>query len=177
MPASVHRAAVALLAFSAVSITGCFTLAKQAFVEARGAQGEVLSISELHETALGRCQGLEFTPATTTAGPRICPAEVLRAYDRSANQLVARLKPLYPGGAPVLRVDTEMLYFQKKGLLGQAILLARIRMHADNQLAVDAIVKVESKAFRAGGEDELARGATEGLRKYLEMHKQRGDRG
>jgi hypothetical protein len=167
---------VSLLSLNALFVTGCFTLAKQAYAEARGAQGEVLPIEERRAPGLARCQGLEFTAATTTVGPRICPREMLGAYDRAVNQLAARLKPLFPGGSPELKVNSEILYLQKKGMLGSALLLVRTKMYSDDQLAADALVRVESEAFRAGGEDDLARAAAEALRKFLERQKSRGER-
>lgn len=167
---------VVLLALSALGTTGCLGMLKQGYSEARGARGEVLPITENFDGPLARMQSIEFTPATTTVGSRICSPELLRAYDRNANQVVARLKPLYPGGTPLLRIDSELLYFQKKGLLGGAMLLARVKLHADDRLVLDALVKVESDAFRAGGEEDLAQGATDALRKFLELRKQRGGR-
>ena len=144
------RLAFVLLLTHALGLTGCFTIAKQAYHEAVGAQGDVLTISEVREPALARFQSVEFTPATTTVGSKLCPAELLRAYDRGMNLCAARLTGLYSGTDPRLTVDSEILYFQKKGLLGGAFTLTRVRMRAAEQLAFDALVRAESEAFRAG---------------------------
>ncbi len=113
-------------------------------------------------------QSVEFTPATTTVGSRICPPEVLRAYDRSANQVAFRLKRSYAGGEPSLKIDSEVLYFQGKGLLSGALLLARVQMHAGDELVGDALVKTESNSFRAGGEGDLAQASLDALARFLE---------
>jgi hypothetical protein len=162
---------VLLLAANTLPLAGCLTVAKQAFEEARGAQGEVLPITQVSETTLARYQSLEFTPATTAAGGRLCPPALLRAYDRAANRLAARLKTYYPGSAPTLTVDSEILYFQAKGLLSGAFMLTRVKMHEHDQLAVDALVKAESAAYSAGDEDDLADAAVHALGKFLKRAK------
>ena len=159
-----------LLAGNVVLSGGCFSLAKQAYEEARGAQAEVLMATDIRSDLLARANGVEFPPATTTAG-RVVPAGILRAYERSVNQAAAKLKAFYPGDPPILKVDSEVLYFQKKGLMSGALLLVRTKMECEGQIAVDAIVKVESNAYRAGGEDDLAQAYAEAVRKFLERQK------
>lgn len=161
-----HSAVLALLA-PMLLLTGCFTVAKQAYYEVRGAQGEVLVIAQPDAAALARAGSLTFTPATTTVGPDLCPGTLLRAYDQSANQLAARLQPQYPGGEPQLAVTSDVQYFQKKGLLSGGLLLARVHMTVANQLAVDALVKAESRSFLVGGEADLARAAVVALGEFL----------
>lgn len=160
-----------LLTTSTLSLTGCFTIAKQAIHEARGAQGELLPVSTVGDSALARCRSIVFTPADTTAGPRLCPPALLREYDAATRKLAARLRPHYPGGAPTLTVDSEILYFQRKGLLSGAFMLTRVRMRADDRLAVDAIIKAESAAYTAGGEDDLADATVDALGRFLRRNR------
>jgi len=160
---------VCLLGVS-LSTTGCFTIAKQAFHEARGAQGDVVPVTELREGALARYRAIEFLPAKTTLGSKLCPPEVLRAYDYCANQVRAELRRLFPGEEPRLTVASEVLYFQKKGLLGGALMLTRVHLREGDQLLADVVVKAESEAFRAGGEDDLASASLNALRRFLESH-------
>ena len=61
---------------------------------------------------------------------------------------------------------------EKKGLLGGAFMLTRVKMQSGGQLAVDALVRAESEAFRAGGENDLARASADALEKFLRKHKQ-----
>ncbi len=163
-----QRVAFILLVANVAWVTGCFTVAKQAFSEVRGAQGEMLPIREMSAAALARYRSVEFTPATTTVGSRICPPELLRAYDRSANQVASRLKRSYAGGEPSLKIDSDVLYFQGKGLLSGALLLARVRMRAGDELVGDALVKTESNSFRAGGEGDLAQASLDAVAWFLE---------
>jgi|GEM_PF-2277336 len=158
-----------LLAVS-LSTTGCFTIAKQAFQEARGAQADVVAVTELRAGTLARYRAIEFLPAKTTVGPKLCPPEVLRAYDYCANQTRAELRRLFPGEEPRLTVASEVLYFQKKGLLGGALMLTRVRLSEGDQLLADVVVKAESESFRAGGEDDLAGASLSALRRFLEGH-------
>jgi hypothetical protein len=152
-------------------LTGCFTLAKQAYAEARGAQADVLIIAGVPDVQLARIAHLQFTPATTTVGSRICPPPVLRAYDRCIQQIEPRLKTLYPGESPALVIASEIAYFQGKGLLGGALMLTRVRMTAGNELVLDALVRAESDSFRAGGESDLANASAQALYRLLDRPK------
>ncbi len=165
-----RRAAVVVLAASWLGTTGCFTIAKQAYHEAVGAKGDVIPITGGPE-GLSRYRSVEFKPATTTVNDRLCPPELRRAYDRCTGQSAAKLGATFPGGDPKLTVASEILYFQKKGLLSGAFMLTRVRMSADTDLIIDALLRAESDAFRAGGEDDLARASCEALRVFLEHGK------
>jgi len=164
----VGAAALLLVATCSLGTTGCFTLAKQAFHEAVGAKGDVITISGGPEE-LSRFRSVDFKAATTTVNDRLCPPELRRAYDRSARQCAAKLAANFTGGEPTLTVASEVLYFQKKGLLSGAFMLTRVRMSAETESVIDAILRAESDAFRAGGEDDLARASCEALRAFLEQ--------
>jgi hypothetical protein len=155
-----------LLAAGLGPLSGCF-VAQQALREVRGAQARVLPIQESGPATMGRFRGIEVLPATTSAGPQICPPELLRAYDRLANQLPRRLQREFPGGPPTLTIESEILYFQGKGLLSGAFMLTRVRMRAEDRLTTDVMVKSESAAFTAGGEEALAGASVEALEKFL----------
>jgi hypothetical protein len=160
------------LATGTLSLTGCFTLAKQAYNEARGAQGDVLPITDAGHLTLQKYRDIQFTPATTTTGSRLCPPALTRAYDRSANQLDARLKSWFPeeGGAPTLTVDSDVLYFQGKGMLSGAFMLTRVKLREGDQPVTEVMVRAESEAFRAGGEDALANASVDALGKFLKRY-------
>lgn len=164
---TVRAVAFLVLAVAAAGAAGCLTIAKQAFHEAVGAQGEFLPIRELSPSALARYRSVEFKPASTTVGDRICPPELLRAYDRSLARLAASLRAEYPGGEPGLVVDSEVLYFQRKGLLGGALMLTRVRLRCAEELVLDGLLRAESDAFRAGGEPDLAQASADALGKLL----------
>lgn len=172
MTARAGSAAALPLAAVALLQTGCFSVLKQGYYEVRGAHGEVLPITPGPELTLTKYQGVEFTPATTTIGDRLCPPALRRAYDGSANQVASRLKPLYPGGPPTLTIDSEIVYFQKKGLFSGGQLLVRVRLRDVDQLVTDVLVRAETQSFREGGEADLARAAVQALQQFLERRKQ-----
>lgn len=170
----VHPISVVGLAAALVPLTGCLTILRQGFQEVRGARAEVLTIDDVPGQPLAGYRSLEFEPATTTAGPRICPPELLEAYDRAANDSQRHLRELFPGGGPALRVGSEILYFQKKGLLSAAQCLTRLRVYGEDRLLVDAIVRAESQAFREGDERALAEASWKAVRRFLRV-KHRGE--
>ena len=147
--------------------TGCTTAAKQALYELRGARGKILWVSPPHRERLARVRAVRFEPVTTSIGPRLCPPSFRSAYDRRAAEKLAELGALYPGGEPELRIEADVLYFQKKGLLSEAQSLTRVRMRDDVGLLADGIVRVESKAFRAGDEEHLAEETVDAICKFL----------
>lgn len=167
-----RHVALLVLAGSAVGSTGCFTVAKQAYREVRGAQGEYLPISEPGAAALAQAGELQFKPATTSVGSRICPPEVLRAYDLAAAREFAAWKTGLAGSGRSLTVESEVMYFQAKNLSGGAIMLTRVRLLADGQLAADGLLKAESHSFRAGGHEDLARVSLEALHRHLQLKRQ-----
>jgi len=160
---------LALLLFP---LAGCRLLIKQSIDEFKGAQGDVLLINELPDSGLMKYSGVEFEPATTTVGDKLAPPRLLRAYDSHAQEQVEELRDVYPGGAPTLRIASEVLYFQKKGLMSAAECMARVRMRDGDTLIVDALVRAESEAFTAAGEDPLAGACIKALAKFLRSWKE-----
>jgi hypothetical protein len=147
--------------------TGCFSVVTRAYYELRGAKGTINFVEPMAVSVPDQCKSIHFEPATTTVGPRLCPPEVQAAYDRDARQLVQDLRQLFPGGAPTLEVSSEIMYFQKKGLFGDAELLVRVRFAEDRQPVGDALVVAGSKAFREGGAAALAEASIKTLGKFL----------
>lgn len=161
------RISLILLACSALWTTGCTTAAKQAFHELRGAKADILFVDKTPQSELDRYQSVELTPVTTTLGDRLCPSSLRRAYDRCARELSGELEDVYTGDEPGLTIDSEIEFFQSKGLLSGALLLVRVKMHAEDRLVGDALVVAESKSFREGGGHDLAEVAVETLGEYL----------
>jgi hypothetical protein len=159
-----------LLATSLLPLAGCIgaaaTVAKQALKEVRGAHADVLPVTDVGRQVLSKYQSIEFTAATTSAG-RLCPTTLLRAYDRSANQLRPQLESAFPGGAPTLTVDSDVLYFQGKGMLSGAFMLTRVQLRDGDRVTGELFVRAESESFHAGGEDALASASVTALGKFL----------
>ncbi len=150
-----------------LSLSGCTTAAKHAFYEVRGAQGSMLYINELQADDVRACQSVRFEPATTTIGPRLCPPAFQHEYDRAAQALTTELYGSFPGGPLALTISSDVLYFQKKGLLSGAQSLVRTRFSVDGRLLADAIVRVESRAFREGDHVALAEETIDTIGKTL----------
>ncbi|MGE0480426.1 MAG: hypothetical protein AB7Q17_08135 [Phycisphaerae bacterium] len=164
-------ATAALLGGLALGLAGCSTLVKQAVSELRGPQAKLLLDPAPTSAAFAAVNAVRFSNATSSLGPRLCPASVAPAYDAAAREAEQALASRFPGGPPELRIDAELIFFQDKGILSAAELIARIRMRDDGRTLADGIVKVESSSFRAGDETALAREAVREIRKYLESQR------
>lgn len=165
------RCALVVMAAALPVTTGCTTAAKQALQEVRGAHADLLFNQDVGKRVLARFEELRFNPPTTTLSTKLCPPRLLRAYERNARELTVELAELYPGGKPLLTIDSEMQFFRKKGLLNRAELLMRVKMHNEQGLIADALVIASSKAFRAGGEEHLTEAALEAIGEFLRKQK------
>ncbi len=155
---------------------GCMTAAKAALHEVRGAHAELLFVSSTLREQVAAFNDVDFAPATTTLGGRLCSPKVLSAFDRNTHDLrqSEKFAAAFPGGEPTLRVDSEVYYYQEKGLLSGALLLVRVKMHGGGQLLTDALVKVESKSFREGDSSALTEAGVEAIGKFLRKQKNAG---
>ncbi|MBU0639558.1 MAG: hypothetical protein KKB50_11890 [Planctomycetes bacterium] len=163
-----------ILIVAPLPLSGCgiSTVAKQAFHEVRGAQAKVRPVRDIASDLLARYQSLRFEPVTATVGEQMCPMQLRRAWDDDAAALTLELSQGgFPGGPPLLAISSEILYFQQKGMLSGAECIARVKMHEDSELVADMIVRAESKAFRAGGEEALAGACIKTLGKFLKEQK------
>jgi hypothetical protein len=147
--------------------TGCSTLVKQAYYEVRGAEAELLWVQQPPPGTFAGAGKVTFAPVTTTVGPLIAPG-LMAAYDAAARQTELVLTSQYAGGGAPLRIETDVIYFQRKGLLSGALFLARLRLDLDGAAAGDALLKVESKAYSAGDEEALAQAALKVVREYFQ---------
>lgn len=166
----------AMLALTAMVLlgnaVGCTTIAKQAFEEARGADGEYFS-EQLHPPAwLRPYRSVSFAPATAAIGRNLTPGDALAAYDTAARDVAREeIAEDYPGGEPSLTVQTEFLICQKKGILGSAVCVARTQLISEGRTLSDGIVLVQSKSFRAGDSEALGAETAKALVKYLYENK------
>ena len=164
--------AALLLSGLALLQTGCFTVLFQGYHEARGALGDVLFNEPNKPDGLRPYQAVAFDGLTTELNRDLCPPDVKRAYDVALTTQARELKDVYPGGAPALRVTSQAVYFQKKSLLGAAMLLVRVRFYEGERPVLDCVVRVESEAFSAGGEHSLSEAAVKTLGKLLRQVKE-----
>jgi len=156
-----------LLTVGVLPLSGCLSAVKHGFYEVRGAKGAIQFVERLVPGDLERYRSVRFEPATTTIGPKLCPPEVITAYDRAALQWCADMRDRFPGREPALRIATDVVYFQRKGLFGDAQLLARLKFTEAERPVGDALVVVGSKAFREGSGEALAETAIKTIGKYL----------
>lgn len=162
--------AVGLLTSSALLLatqTGCFTLIKQAFYEVRGAKSDIRQNTTTTRAELQPYEHIEFAPVTTELTDQICPRRLLFHYDEFAANQQPDFYLAFPGDPPALSGHSEILYYAPKGILGAAIMITRFRLYDGEREVGDLVVITESKSFRAGDEDDMARSAAHGLGKYL----------
>jgi hypothetical protein len=175
---TIRRAATAfglLATASLIAGGGCTTMAKQALHEVRGAKADVSFVQDVAEHALAKYQSVRFERASSDVG-QVCPPTLLQAWDLHAAEEQTRLAKYFPGGAPTLRVESEIFFFKEKGLFGYAECLARVRMRENDTVMADLIVQALSKSFRAGDENALAEAAIQRIARFLkEQKKVEGD--
>lgn len=161
-----------LLALFLTPLAGCGvgSAAKQVLYEVRGAKTEVMLISAFQADTLTPYKAVSFDQATTTVGTKLCPPKLLSSYNEFAAAAPGELTEVYPGGSPALRVSSEIIYFQPKGLFSGALCLIRVKMRdsSDGHTVVDAMVLTESKSFRASGSNNIAESSVKGLSGFLE---------
>lgn len=149
---------VGLLCVAATLCGGCFRVARQGLSEIVGARGELLAVRELGSDVREQVRRLRFEPATTTLTAALCPPKLLAAIDEGYAREAADWAEDYGGsGTRTLRVATDILFYEEKGLLDSAELLARVKVYDSGSLAGDTLVRVTSSSFRAGGKHALGR--------------------
>ncbi|MEP0846542.1 MAG: hypothetical protein HRF50_06930 [Phycisphaerae bacterium] len=170
---AVRLAAITALIGLAAASAGCRTAIKQAFSEVKGAQGEFILVQDVAPTALSPYNSFSFDAAITSAGPRICPPDLLSPYNEAARKLEqdGDLIDLYPGGPPVIRIQTEFLYSQKKGFFSAAEALARVKFLGEAGVVADGIVRAESESFLRGDNSALAEACVRAIRNFLTTRK------
>lgn len=161
---------VPLLLLSGVALvagSGCSSVVKQVIAEGRGAKAELMPLRTVAARELTGYQAVSFSPARTELPPSLCPPRLLSEYDREAARRVEKLGPHFPGGEPALAIDTDVLYFQEKSFFGSAECLARVKLRSGGGVVVDALVRAESRSFRAGDEEGLAKACVRALCDFL----------
>jgi hypothetical protein len=123
-------------------------------------------VDEVPPGELTRFQAVSLEPPAN-ATPVICTDRLEREYRQALADAETELRESYPGGGAELRIKSEMLYFQKKGLFSAAQFLTRVRFFEGDRALGDAMVVAESGAFTAGGESALAQAASKALVKHL----------
>lgn len=154
---------LAITLLSMVSSTGCFTAAKQALAEVRGAQASVEPIST---AARGSAAAVHFRPARTEAGGAAV-ASAAAAFDAAARQVEQEINA-GAGTGDAVEVDTKILYFRERGLFGTGLLLAHVQaMQRSGSPVLDAFVRVETKSFRAGDLADMAEAMAKDTARFL----------
>lgn len=158
----------AIVCLMTPALTGCVRLAKQGLHEVMGARGKLMLNNDVEPGVLKRYGRVTFARVETTLIEDNCPRELLDAYDQAYRDVSKRIQDLYPGGTPELRVTSDIQYFTEKGLLGEALLLTRVKLLAGTETIIDSLVLVKSDSYLRGGARDMARAAAKTLRKLLE---------
>lgn len=163
--------AIGLVVLS-TALTGCTTILKQAYYEISGAGAEIKLNEDMSDRTLLNFKGVKFMPLERAVSERIVPVTFVQAFDHTAAEILVDLKKDYPGGEPGLTVKSEVIYFQKKGLLSSALALTRVRIFAADKQVIDAMVLAETRAFREGsGDESLAKATVSAVAKMLSTRK------
>jgi hypothetical protein len=122
--------------------------------------------------AFDRFNSIAFAPATTESG-RLCPPELLAAYDSAAEDAVAASDRTFPGGPPTLRIESEMLYFQGSGVFKTALCLIRVKMFDEARPVLQAVVAAESKSVTRNARGDLPQACAKAIGEYLARRRAR----
>lgn len=161
---------LSLLVLSGLTViagSGCSSVVKQVIAEGRGAKAELKPLRTVAARELSGYQGVSFSPARTELPPSLCPPRLLSEYDREAARRVEQLAKHFPGGEPALTVESDVLYFQEKSFFGSAECLARVKLRSAGGVVMDALVRAESRSFRAGDEEGLAKALVREICEFL----------
>lgn len=151
-----------------LSCTGCFTAARQAFSEVRGAQATVEPISASGSFPAANIAQVRFRPPRTEApGGSGTPGTLVTAFESAARKAEADFNRGSASGGRTVEVDTKLIYFRERGLLGSSLLLARVQAHEAGRTLLDAFVHTETQSIRDGDVEGMTRAVVEGVAKYL----------
>lgn len=143
-------------AFLLLPLVGCSTVVKQAFYEVRGAQGEFVSQRGARPASLDSYQTVKFRPARSDIAGRLIPNYLVTSFNAAATEIEGEL----PTGTAV-EIETNILFYEGKGLLDAAFFLAHVKFYGGGALLDEGMVKVTSKSFRRGDGEDVARKAAE----------------
>lgn len=150
---------------------GCFTAIKQTFSEFRGAKGEVLINQDLEGRPFATVGSVQIRPTRTRLAEKLCSTEMLDAMRYEVLNAQSYLRSDFRGDGQTLVIDTEVLYFAEKTILGSALLLVWLEFRVDEKLVADGILRIDSNAFSDDKPEELAEAGLEALRQFVLLHK------
>jgi hypothetical protein len=140
--------------------TGCSTALKQAVAEVRGARAEI----ELLQTVpvAQPAARVKFRPARAET-PHPGVAGMVSAFDRSYAKVEEEFNGHEEATGPTIEIDMRVMYYKAKGVFDSALMLARTQAFDSGQLVLDAIVRTESKSFRASDPEDIAEKSAEAV--------------
>jgi len=168
------------------TLTGCTSVAKRAYYEVRGAKVSVLPAQQMVSrtqivNTFAPYKSFTVLPASSSVGEHMCPQRVLSAFDAAVNEIrqdkdyMDKFAAHYPGGDPAFTVSITLHFVESKGLLGSALLFARVQMTDGATTLLDAVILTESKSFREGGSEKLAEETAKGIGRFL-IHAKTGEK-
>jgi len=150
---------------------GCTTLAKRGFREFKGAESQLIPITDLAAYELLQYSKVELGRIESDIGP-VVPPTFIGALTAAFREKLPSLQGLRPDG-PTLRLDGRITFFQAGGTVGallgkEKMCIVRVRfVSATGTPKGECLVVARSEAVRTGQED-LAREIAKRLTKYLQ---------
>jgi len=178
---SLRRAAIGLAVAGAVTtLSGCMTVVKQAYYEAKGGEGQVFEISEPPPQRLASFTQMKLEISDALMAHRL-PAGTLVNLREGFRKALAKSKlPLelvgedVPTGPTVLVLKGTIVHYQPKSGLqsilgGMAQLICRFELIDGGSSKVIGTINAVgvSKAMTRAGIDELSEGLSHGLIRWL----------
>jgi hypothetical protein len=101
--------------------TGCFTVARRAYKEAKGASSDVEVLSGTNEEALQNYQAVEIQPIQTDLDD-VVDKEFTRVLMRVLRrELMTGPEPVFPGGGPALTLTPQVNFYSRPGTMGSVV--------------------------------------------------------
>jgi hypothetical protein len=165
------KRALVVLAVLLMANTGCTTILKRGYKEAKGAGGKVREIKAPTQAELRTYKSIRVGTIGNDIG-QVCNPGMLTGLQTYIPAELAKMKDLFPGGQPTLTVDVAVQYAQKGGGIKAAIgsdqyLISRVKLLGTDDSTVGVLILIgHSEAMRTSDED-LAKAAAVELAKYL----------
>jgi hypothetical protein len=162
---------LALLSASVAFSSGCTTMAKRAFKEAKGAGSDCEPVPGTGGGSFAQFQGVTISPPRSELGGLVNTKFMTSLPTELRKSLVEGEKAQFKGSNPTLAIEPEVCYFHKGGgpfPTKIAVVLYWLKADGADYGRVQIVTK--SEATGTGDEDMAASNAKE-LASYLEKRK------
>lgn len=174
-----RRASIVCLAFLLGTSSGCGTIIKRVYNEAKGATSKVVTVPGSQTARYADFNAVEITPPRSELGTLI-PNTYEREYMKQMKIfLVTDEEAPFKGTEPVLKLDPQIYWYNKGGIKGafpNQHVVVFFELRAGQELIGKMQVATKSEAARTDDED-MAESLAKGVAKYFRKFKENKAKG